>query len=130
MDLPKEVVNTFKATNSVAINVEQRVPYTTDGPKVEAGIPIPAKSYKTKKKHPRKGVSKYPFAQMRPPRDNGDMDSFFVKNEPGRNDIQNNSRIAGAIYGYRKKHPKFTGEFKYRKVVENGVPGIRIWRIK
>ena len=125
MDLPKDVVEKFKVEHSVPMHTPA-TEESDDSPAVETGVPLAPKARKKAKKHPRKGVSKYPFAQMRPPRENGDMDSFFVKGLPGRTDLQNKMKIASAIHVWRKSHPKFAGEFKYR-VVDGGV---RVWRTK
>lgn len=116
VDMPSQVVAAFKIEKSVPIPEEQF--------KVETGIPLQPKV--AKKGHPRKGVSIYPFAQMRPPRPNGDMVSFFVRDDKTKTDKQNRQRIASAIFGYKRSHPQFKGEFKYRHVGD----GIRVWRVK
>lgn len=121
MEVPASVAAAFKVDTSVPMH---EAPETEHKIRVETGIPLKAK--KAKKAHPRKGKSIYPFAQMRPPRENGDMDSFFMRDDKARTDQQNKQRIASAIYGYKQAHPQFKGEFKYRRIGD----GIRVWRTK
>lgn len=120
MDLPTNVVTAFQVEPNVPMpSVETRGRF-----KVESGIPFQPK--KRASGHPNKGKSIYPFAKMRPPRPNGDMDSFFVRDTEGKTNKQNSMRIASALHAYRKAHPSFKGDFKYRRVGE----GIRVWRVK
>jgi hypothetical protein len=120
MEVPAHVAAAFKIDTSVPMHESD----PCNKIKVETGIPL--KDKKAKKAHPRKGKSIYPFAQMRPPRENGDMDSFFIRDDKARTEQQNKQRIASAIYGYKQSHPQFKGEFKYRRIGE----GIRVWRTK
>lgn len=74
--------------------------------KIEAGIPIPLRLPPN---------CRYPFASLR------HGDSFFeVKGVM--------SRVGAAAAQYAKKHPAF--KFKCRSLKEDGVKGVRVWRVE
>lgn len=73
--------------------------------KIEKGLPVPTK---------RSGPTKYPFADMTT------GDSFFVAGA-------NSSALWGSIWSYKNRHG---GNFTARTVTENGVKGVRVWRVK
>jgi len=116
MDIPNNVVHAFKVDTSISMPDIEEI-------KVETGVPLVQKKGSAVKGR-RKSI--YPFAKMRPPRPNGDMDSFFVRDAKDKTEQQNRQRIASAIFAYRKTHPQFKGKFKYRRVGD----GIRVWRVE
>lgn len=71
---------------------------------VEKGVPIPSKTAPH---------SKYPFSKM------SIGDSFFAP--------VNTPRIWGSISAYCKRHG---GKFTARAVTENGVQGVRVWKLE
>lgn len=123
MDLPPEIVSTFKLETSVALP-------DPDTNKIQTGVALPTAKNKKKMPPNRKGLSKYPFAKMRPPRPNGDMDSFAVKYDSKSTEKNNKQRIASAIFSFTKQHPKFKKCFEYHVVTEKGQRYIRVWRVK
>lgn len=76
--------------------------------RVDRGIPLPET-----RNVGRKG--KYPWRQMQP------GDSFFVANAP-------TNRLGACARSFRRTRPNT--DFTARKVVENGVQGVRVWRIR
>lgn len=70
--------------------------------------------------HPRygKGVSReqYPWKQMKP------GDSFFCPR------VSKKQTTVPAAHAQNQAHPR--KKFSVRKVVENGVQGFRVWRVK
>lgn len=116
MDVPAQVMSAFKIEKTVSMETD------SETFKVDTGIPFVTKEKKSRSVRD----SIYPFSKMRPPRENGDMDSFFVRDRKDKTDVQNKQRIASAIHDFGKRNPKFKGQFKYRHVGD----GIRVWRVK
>lgn len=83
---------------------------TTDGFKIESGIPIPG----LKKDEPKK--PKYPLGELKL------TQSFFV---PAKCAKYQSVAVAASLFKRRNKGFVFTA----KKVVEKGVPGTRVWRI-
>lgn len=78
--------------------------------KIDKNVPIPSRSKHT--------VSKYPFAQLEV------GDSFFA---PGKK----NTGFSGIVQNFYRNHRDKTDcKFSIRTVVEKGVKGVRIWRVK
>jgi hypothetical protein len=75
---------------------------------IERGVPVPPLG--------RQLVRKYPFCAMKV------GDSFFV---PGQTSVKGSARVAAATYG-RRNNMRFTG----RTVTQDGISGLRIWRVK
>ena len=74
--------------------------------KIETGIPIPKQ----------KGTSKYPFQSMKI------GDSFFVPNI-------HVSALSGSMINARNSMNAPKAKWITRTVTENGVKGVRVWRI-
>lgn len=83
--------------------------------KVEKNIPIPKPRTGPKRRYPLETIA--------------EGDSFFVacrENTP-KEALRVRSTVGGAIYKYRKSEP--TKRFTTRVVEENGVLGLRVWRM-
>ncbi len=78
---------------------------------IEKGVPLPEGAGKERQK--------YPFGEMRP------GDSFFVPGGATVNAHGNKSAYSAAS-NYGRAHG---WKFSARTVTENGVKGVRIWRI-
>lgn len=67
-----------------------------------------------------KRESKYPFASLELPEGQAFGDSFFVASTP--------TKFASTLSGQNRKY-KGSRKFALRAVTENGVSGVRVWRI-
>lgn len=77
--------------------------------KVEKGVPFPG---------PLQTWRKYPFGDMEP------GDSFFVP------DVSRRQALQSSVSWYKRRHPREKLEFATRTAEENGVEGVRCWRVK
>jgi phenylalanyl-tRNA synthetase beta subunit len=83
--------------------------------KIEKGIPSPLTTGKTK----------YPITKMEI------GDSFFIECEDSEKQAKTVGSVCTIIRQYKKLHPdENIGFFVTKKVVENGVKGVRVWKVE
>jgi len=83
------------------------------GIRVDKNVPAPDKKETS-------GATKYPWAQMEV------GDSFFQSPREHEDQQRCRNRLASLAYN-RRVHQQ---EYRVYKVIEDGVPGARIWRVK
>ncbi|XWN29940.1 MAG: hypothetical protein ROR55_20960 [Devosia sp.] len=64
--------------------------------------------------------SRYPLAEL----DVGQ--SFFVASDPPEMQGQHQRRMSALVVGHSRRNG---GKFATRRVTEDGVPGVRVWRV-
>lgn len=76
--------------------------------KIDTGVPMPERGKRGRQ-------NSYPWSEMNP------GDSFFAPNKT-------TNGIGGSISAVHRSHPDW--EFTSRAVTEDGVKGVRVWRVK
>jgi hypothetical protein len=81
---------------------------------IESSVPLPPKVYNR--------PTKYPTAQLQPGQ------SYFIPFRAARSEHSLRCSVYKSIFRVKQKEPK--RQYTMRKRIEDGIPGVRVWRIK
>lgn len=122
MEIPQNVKSVFKVESMTAGPPGYRAPL-----KIESGVPYIPDDKKPANRLGMKPV--YPFLDMKPPRADGSMDSFFIRRENNTDMKKLLKRAKSSFYNFRSRY-KGKKEAKYEFRARIVGDGVRVWRVK